>query len=204
MWTRRPATAAAVLAVMFAWGCSGPETTPSTGTPSSSAPTASPPSSTPTLSATELATSDATGLVHRYYTTTNQLRQDASQPLSLLATVAISAELDAQRLLLKKERRAGLHQTGETRVAELKIQAVNLDNSDPKAGRVPVVSVDVCWDVSDVDIIDKHGNSVVSPSRPNTGWVRHTVANYQWDSNPNDGWRIASSRDIEGPPCAAS
>lgn len=204
MWIKRPATAVVALAVMFTWGCSAPEATPSPSPSSSSVPTARPPSASPTPSATDLAISDATGLVRRYYATMNHLRQDASQPLSLLAMVAVSAEHDAQRLLLKKERRAGLHQTGETKVAELKVQSVNLDNSDPKSGRVPVVFVDVCWDVTDVDIVDKDGKSVVSTSRPNTGWVRHTVANYQRKSNPRDGWRIASSQDIESPPCAAS
>ena len=67
------------------------------------------------------------------------------------------------------------HQTGETKVVELKVQSVNLDNSDPKAGKVPTVQIDVCFDVSDVDVVDADGKSVVSPDRPDTGWIRFSV-----------------------------
>ena len=70
----------------------------------------------------------------------------------------------AQQRLFKKERRQGLVQTGQTRIAELQVQSVDLDNSDPKAGRVPTVQVDVCYDVSDVDMVDA-GRQVDRESR---------------------------------------
>jgi hypothetical protein len=83
----------------------------------------------------------------------------------------------------------------------LQVQSVNLDNSDPSAGKVPTVQVDVCVDVSDVDILDKAGKSTVSQRRPDTGWTRFTVANYHWSSHPKDGWRVATGEDLKKAPC---
>ena len=69
---------------------------------------------------------------------------------------------------------------------------------------MPTVQIDVCYDVSGVDILDRDGKSVVTPDRPETGWVRYSVANYQWKERPRDGWRVASGTDLERAPCAAS
>lgn len=121
-----------------------------------------------------------------------------------LSSVATSTQLAAQRRLLASERSQGLHQVGATTVAGLTVQSVSLDNSDPSAGQVPTVTVDVCWDVSDVDIVDESGKSVVSPERASTGWTRYTVANYHWSENSSGGWRIATGQDLKQTPCAAS
>jgi hypothetical protein len=121
-----------------------------------------------------------------------------------LASVATSTQLAAQRRLLTNERGDGLRQVGATRVADLTVQSVDLDNSDPSVGRVPTVTVDVCWDVSGADLIDKGGESVLSPDRASTGWTRYTVANYHWSDNPSGGWRVATSQDLKQAPCAAS
>jgi hypothetical protein len=51
--------------------------------------------------------------------------------------------LATQQTLFKRERKQELHQTGETKVVELEVQSVNLDNSDPQAGKVPTVQIDV-------------------------------------------------------------
>ena len=74
------------------------------------------------------------------------------------------------------------------------MQSVNLDNTDPQAGQVPTVQIDVCYDVSGVDVLDKDGKSVVTPDRPETGWVRYSVANYQWKEEPT-GWVAGRQRD---------
>ena len=172
--------------------------------PRSNPPASSPSSSGPTpTSPSESATAAATATVNDYYAIRNQLRRDPTQPLSGLKSVAISTELTTQQTLFKREREQGLHQTGETKVVELQVQSVNLDNSDPQAGKVPTVQIDVCFDVSGVDVLDADGKSVVTPDRPDTGWIRYSVANYQWDSNPDGAWRVASSQDIERTPCDA-
>jgi hypothetical protein len=106
--------------------------------------------------------------------------------------------------LLQRERKQGLQQIGDTELKHVKVQSVNLDNTDPQSGRVPIAQVDVCWNVGNVDIIDKSGSSVVSPTRPDKGWIRFAVANYHWSTDPTDGWRVASSQDLKQTACPAS
>lgn len=194
------ATAALLLSVATA--CSNT----SDGNPGTSpAPTVSSPSVTATPpSDNDVATAAATQTVRDYYAVRDQLRQDPTRPLKQLTTVAISTELSAQENLFKRERRDGLHQTGDTKIADLIVQSVSLDNSDPKAGRVPVVQIDVCFDVSKVDIVDKNDSSVVIKNRPDRGWIRFSVANYKWNVEPAGAWRVASSEDVERTPCTAS
>lgn len=194
--------ATAVLLLVAGTSCADDDGDPTD--PRSNPPASSPSSSSPTpTSPSESATAAATATVNDYYAIRNQLRRDPTQPLSKLKSVAISTELTTQQTLFKREREQGLHQTGETKVVELEVQSVNLDNSDPQAGKVPTVQIDVCFDVSGVDVLDADGKSVVTPERPDTGWIRYSVANYQWDSDPDGAWRVASSQDIERTPCDA-
>lgn len=194
--------ATAVLLLVAGTSCADDDGDPTD--PRSNPPASSPSSSSPTpTSPSESATAAATATVSDYYAIRNQLRRNPTQPLSRLKSVAISTELTTQQTLFKRERKQGLHQTGETKVVELEVQSVNLDNSDPQAGKVPTVQIDVCFDVSGVDVLDADGKSVVTPDRPDTGWIRYSVANYEWDSDPDGAWRVASSQDIERTPCNA-
>lgn len=179
-------------------------------TESKSSPTPTSTSSAPTATATtppstsEVASEAASKLVRTYFAVRDRLRRDPDTPLRQLKSITISTELAAQRNLLKRERKDGLYQTGGTKIAELTVQAVDLDNSDPNAGRVPTVQVNVCFDVSAVDILDASGKSVVAVDRPDTGWIRYSVSNYAWDSDPSGAWRVASSENLERTPCAVS
>ncbi|HET7385509.1 MAG TPA: hypothetical protein VFJ19_02445 [Nocardioidaceae bacterium] len=204
---RHFALLATVTAVAIAMGgCASdgndPAATP-TPTSSSSSPATTTTSPTP-QSDSEIASEAASAILRKYYEVRNDLRRNPSKPLRLLDEVAISTELAAQKNLFTKERKQGLHQTGATKIVELEVQSVNLDNSDPKAGKVPTVQIDLCFDVSGVDVIDKDGRSVISPDRPDTGWIQFLVSNYQWDTDPDGSWRVASSQDIERTPCEAS
>ena len=138
-----------------------------------------------------------------YYAVLDELRSDPSSDLKKLETVAIGAQLNAVQTLVGRQQDQGQRQTGTTAISALKVQSVNLDNSDPQAGKVPTVQIDVCFDVSGVDVLDADGKSVVTPDRPDTGWIRYSVANYEWDSDPDGAWRVASSQDIERTPCDA-
>jgi hypothetical protein len=199
------AIAAAALLLVAMTSCANDGQDPAANaspTPSSSTPT-------PTATATPPRTpvrcqTAASATLRKYYDVRNQLRQNPSRPLSLLDQVAISTELAAQKNLFKKERKQGLHQVGATKVAELEVQSVNLDNSDPKAGKVPTVQIDLCFDVSKVDVVDADEKSVISLDRPDTGWIQFLVSNYEWETDPDAGWRVASSKDIERTPCEAS
>jgi hypothetical protein len=199
--------AAAATLLLGLCACSGgsadPDESPTVITSTTStAPT--PTATEPPPTDSEIASQAAEAKVREYYAVRDRLGQNPTTPLGLLRSVAIGIELDAQRRLFKNERRQELVQTGDTRVAELVVQSVDLDNSDPVAGRVPTVQVDVCYDVTDVDVVDENGTSIVSPDRPERGWIRYFVANYKWVSDPSAAWRVANSKSLEQAPCDAS
>jgi hypothetical protein len=195
------ATGALVLVAVSACGSNGADPPPSP--PASSSPSAPTTSASPT-SPSDAAAADASSALHRYFAVLDRVRQDPSVPLSELATVATSTQLDSEKHLVTAERSRSLHQTGATNIRRLTVQSVNLDNSSPAVGKVPTVTIDVCWDVSQADLVDKNGKSAVSSARADRGWTRYTVANYHWNANPSGGWRIASSQDLKQTPCAAS
>ncbi len=206
--TKARATAALLLVAVTA--CSNGDNAPAqNGSPAASTsltPTPQAQTTAPTTppSETELAAEAASTLLRQYFATVDQLRQQPKRPISELGAVAISTQLAAQKKLIQDQRSNGLHQSGSTTIAKIAVQSVNLDDADPTAGEVPTIQIDVCYDVSGVDILDSRGRSVVSPDRPDNGWVRYSVANYEWDANPRAGWRVASGTDLKRAPCAAS
>lgn len=200
---RSLALAVAALAVSALPGCSEdpastspPTESTSTSTPSASTATTEPPSDS------EVAGESAGQVVRDYIAVVDRLRKDRKQPLGQLKAVAIGGELDAQTLFTHNQRKAGNRQTGDTQVLDVVVQSVNLDKS--QKGQAPTVQLDVCWDVSAGDVLDRDGNSIVSPDRPGRGWTRYTVANHRWKTHPDDGWRVASSQDLEKAPCSAA
>ena len=136
-------------------------------------------------------------MVRQYFRTVGEVRQDPKRPASDLDAVASSTQLLAQKNLLKSQRADGLHQTGMTKVVKLNVQSVSLD--DPATA-----VIDVCWDVSGVDVIDRSGKSVVAPDRKDVGWTRFTGTKTKWDTTPTDGWRVSGGSDLEKEPCAGS
>ena len=200
------ATGALMLVAVSACGNNEADSPPP---PSETSSSSSPTTSTPMTGASPTSSSDAaatqaSSVLHQYFAMLDRVRQDPSVRLSDLASVATSTQLSAEKLLVSAERSRRLHQTGVTSIRKLTVQSVNLDNSAPAAGRVPTVTIDVCWDVSHADLVDKNGKSAVKPTRADRGWTRYTVANYHWNANPSGGWRIASSQDLKQTPCAAS
>lgn len=198
------ATGALVLAAVTACSNGGSSTSPEpTPTVASSSPS-TPSSSATTTDPSAAATTAASATMRNYFAVVDALAKDPATDLKRLGSVATSTQLRAAQTLLRSQRDQGRHQTGDTNVAELTVQTVNLDNSDPKAGKVPTVVIDVCWDVSKVDVLDNSGASIVSPNRPDTGWTRYTVANYHFADNPTEGWRVATGQDLKQTPCPTS
>lgn len=196
--------ATGILMLAAASACGGSDTDPpATGEPSSTSPS-SPTTSASPSSPSDKASTNATEAVRKYFTVVDQLRSDPAADIKQLKSVATSAQLNAVESLVSRQRDQGQRQTGTTAISELKVQSVTLDNSDPDAGNVPTVVIDVCWDVSKVDVLDKSGKSIVSPDRPDTGWTRCTVANYDYAADPNGGWRVATGQDLKRTPCPAS
>ena len=198
------ATGTLLLAAVSA--CADTDADPPPATPATSSPTEStePTTSPSPTSPNDAATTNATAAMTEYYSVLDELRADPSNDLKELETVAIGTQLNAVQTLVQRQRDQGQRQTGTTAISKLKVQSVTLDNSDPDAGKVPTVVIDVCWDVSKVDVLDKSGESIVSPNRPDTGWTRYTVANYEYAADPTGGWRVATGQDLKQTPCAAS
>jgi len=189
--------ATAALVVVALGACSGgndPAASPSASQSTSSSPapiTPTPPSES------EIVSEAASDVVRAYFTTVDQVRQDAKRPATDLDAVASSTQLAAQKRLLRNQRESGRRQVGDTKVVEVNVESVSLE--DPATAYV-----DVCWDVSGVDILDADGKSVVTDGRTNVGWTRFAVTNPEWDTAPTDGWRVSSGSDLEKEPCAAS
>jgi hypothetical protein len=196
------ATGTLMLAAVSA--CGGSHTDPPPTTEPSSTPPSSPTTIASPSSPSDAAAADATDAVRSYFTVVDRLRSDPAADLKKLKSVATSAQFNAVEILISRQRDEGQRQTGATAIDELKVQSVNLDNSGPKAGKVPTVVIDVCWDVSKVDVLDTSGESILSPNRPDTGWTRYTVANYHYAADPTGGWRVATGQDLKQTPCAAS
>ncbi|WP_235736798.1 hypothetical protein [Nocardioides alcanivorans] len=194
------ATAVFLLAAVAACGSDSDAEPAPKPTPSASSPTSAAPSTPGTPEESAAAAAEVT--VGDYYALTDLLLQDDAVALDRLEEVAISTQLSAQKNFLTSERATGTQQRGDTEIVEAKVQSVSLDNSEPNAGRVPSVTIDVCWDVSDVNVVDASGKSMVPADRADRGWTRLTVANYTWDTDPDTGWRVAGGEDLEKTPCA--
>lgn len=191
------ATCVGTLAAGASCASSEPSGSPSDDPTSTSTPTSEP------TSDTEVASTAAVKTVEDYFDVLDAVRQSNDRTLKNLRDVAVSTQLTTQTRLLENERAKKLTQVGDTELSDIKVESVNLDNSDADAGKVPTVMVDVCWDVSGADLVDQNGDSVVSPDRVDVGWTRYTVANYDYQSDPLTGWRVASGTDLQQPPCKA-
>ena len=107
------------------------------------------------------------------------------------------------RLCIRREREQGLHQTGETKVVEL-TGPVGQPRQLRSPGRQGPDRADRCVLRRQRRRRTRRGRQVRRhPDRPDTGWIRYSVANYEWDSDPDGAWRVASSQDIERTPCDA-
>lgn len=201
---RSCATGALVLAAVSAcaYGNSEPAD-PTTSSQSATATPSAPETSARPTSPSVAAASEARRTVRKYFSTIDELAQDPSANLKALGAVMTSTELTAEKTFLRDQHRRGERQVGDTQLADVTVQSVNLNNSDPAAGKVPTVVVDVCWDVSKVDVLSRDGTSIVDPNRQDTGRTRYTVANYQFAADPSGGWRVAGGQDLEQTPCAA-
>jgi len=196
------ATGILLLAATSACGSNDADPPPSAPT-TTSAPSAPSTSSSP-ASPSEAAAANAEAVVRLYYATLDRVRQDPSLPIAQLRKVENGIELTADQRLVTSERKQHLRQTGSVRLLSVVVQSVNLDSASPKGGKAPTAQVDVCWDVSRVDVVDKNGKSVVPSTRPDQGSTRYFVTNPRWSTHPTDGWRVSNGQDLKLASCSGS
>jgi hypothetical protein len=157
------------------------------------------PSPSKILTAEEKAAEQAKQAALRYYRVMNQLGTDPRADEDIVKTVAISSGLIDAYNKIDFNRSRHQRQIGALRVASMKVTSIDLTfkpRSTPP--EIPVVELDVCYDVSKVDVVDETGKSVVQPTRKDRAISHLGVANYDWPRP--DGWKVAYS-EVKGEPC---
>lgn len=198
--TRSMAVAVALGALVLTSACSDPKPTPSTSSTSSSTPT-----TTTTTTTTKSPEQEATALAEQMVTTYFRLKDESLfNPAQFrpqdYESVAISSELTNLKNLHSAAVSQKLKQMGYTQVVSMRNPRVDLTNK-PKATppEVPTVQLDVCYDVTKVNIVDSAGKSVVPASRAPRGVMLVGVSNYSY---PTAGqWRVSFTKVQEGKKC---
>lgn len=92
----------------------------------------------------------------------------------------------------------GLRQIGTTQIASMSVTSVDLT---PEPGGYPGVVLQVCLDVSGVDIVDGGGASIVSPDREDRS--TSTVTMYQYEPGTTGaeagGWYVYEATALNEP-----
>lgn len=204
---RRATTAAASAALLLTLtaACSDngqasdppPSPTP-TPTPTATAePTPSPTPATPE----EQAVADVTELLDRYVRVRDRVAKNPEIPLRQLERVAIASHLGLLRNRYENARNEQRTYVGDETIEIIEITDVTLDyEEDAHPPVVPVVALTACFDVTNLDILDADGSSIVSGDRIDRVVMQLLVANYEWPDAPNAGWRVASTTNT-GEPC---
>ncbi|MFE5309864.1 hypothetical protein [Isoptericola sp. NPDC056578] len=180
-------------------GAPGGDATPTDAT-SPTATTSPSPSPSPSESKTpeEQATELAEQAVRDYYETSDAALQDPEgfKQEDLKDVASTTALADLQNLLAAS-RDQELTQIGTTEIVEVKATKVDLTNK-PKANppELPYVEFRVCYDVSDLNVVDKDGKSVVPADRPDKGVQRVGVVNYDYPDT--DGWKVDYTEQEDG------
>lgn len=181
---------------------SSTSSTPSTSTtstpPSSSSSTTSPTSSPTTNPNSSMVRARA--LVDRYYAVSDHCLFDPqNSPMTCFDSVAISSELDQLRNTLGSAQTAHTKQIGSTQVVwakQIKVDLTNKPKETPPS--IPIVTYSVCYDVSKVNIVDYHGNSIVPAERKPRAIETIAVVNYRYPKPA--GWRVGYTTPT-GKPC---
>ncbi|GAA4719644.1 hypothetical protein APR04_003490 [Promicromonospora umidemergens] len=182
----RTVSAAAVVVLGLSLGaCSGgaePAAAPSESAPASASASPSPTELSPEDKAVKL----AEPVVHEYFRLEDKALQNPSKfKYQWFGEVSVGS---AQNYLEQEHSAAGeqgLHQVGATEVASVEVNEVDLTYK-PKLTppEIPFVEFTVCYDVTDLDTVDKSGKSIIPESRKDRGVVEVGVANYEYPDGP--------------------
>ena len=202
--TTRPArrlTAAAGIAALalLISSCTGQddpvaEPTPSSATPTTSAPTSS---SVVPVSAEDQAVAEATDLVRAYYAEIDRVNIDPNADANTLRDVTANEAFDLQLRTALQTKAKGLTQIGNVRVLDVTPFSIDLSSdSTAQPPKYPTIVMDTCIDVSEVNVVDAEGKSVVASTRPPQSAARVDVVQFDF------GWRVNTIQSA-GQPCEA-
>lgn len=177
-------TIAGAVALTSCTGGSDPTPTTTSGSSSPvatmSAPTTSTSSSDPAVAATEAVT--------RWWVTVDKVSQDPAVPISDLLKVSRGAAYQTWAQEAQRQRARGWRQIGDTVLVSR--SAAKIADVESRSA----MSVQVCYDVSKVNMVDATGKSVVAAERVARARATYVVVKY------SDGWFVVSD-ETKGVPC---
>ena len=184
--TPRAGALIAVMAALALSACTGTSqpaqtTTGPAPSPSASTSTTVAPSTT-SLSPQELEAKAAEAAVVKFWRVVDELSADPNTSLDKLATVSRGTSIDTWAQLLTDSRARQYRSIGATTIASVVATA-----KGPKTWQVTA-----CIDVSKVNVVDKHGKSVVAATRPPRVEYLHTVEKGQ---NP-EGYYVVTDKQV--------
>lgn len=197
------AVAALALSACNSTGDPGSNTTSDAATSSPATTDASPttPTPTPTKSPEDEAIEAAKELVPDYFAVADRsLQEPADFKLADFKKVAISSglvELENRYSVISGQK---FTQTGSTLVESMTNPRVDLSLDLKKSPPdVPTVQLDVCIDVSKVNLVDQDGKSQIPATRKPRQLWRVGVSNYEYPKA--DAWRVAYTDTQGGKTC---
>lgn len=188
------AALAALLALTTACNNGSAQDDGSSSSPSPSDGTSAAESPTEEKDPEDQAIADATDAVQRLYATENKLNHNPRLPLSQLKKVAAGKALKGSRAVLKSIRDDGLTVTGDRTLEIDKVLHVQL-------GKTAKVELQVCYDVTNVKVTDKNGNSAVTKDRLDRAIATYVVTNDQYKKKPSKAWIVTQSAETGAQSC---
>lgn len=173
-----------------------PVAAPTTPPPVASNPAPSPAVSTPPTPE-DIAAEQATARYLDYLRVTRQVAEGGYTDLAAYDAVAVDPHTGV--LLQSAQQNAGLRSTGDAEVVSLTVQSVELD----PPGEYPSVRLLACLDVSQVDVLDAAGESVITPDRVERFRSEAVVQNIPegaFTDGRESGWYVAEVEQ-RGEPC---
>lgn len=179
-------------ALLLVGGCSGgtnssDSTVATTSATSTSATTSSPTPTSPDPDAPEVR---AEAALREYFRVHDACMHDPtkSKP-TCFDKVAVSSALEDLRNGLSASQAAHSRQIGDSKVVTVKQTKIDLTNKPKETPpSIPTVTFSVCYDVSDVNIVDYKGRSLVPADRRPRGVETIGVVNYEYPDPA--GWRV--------------
>ena len=181
---------------LFTGGDETPVAAPTTPAPVTSSPAPAPTVSTPPKPE-DVASEQAQARYKDYLRVTRQVSQGGYNDLAAYDAVAIDPHTGV--LLRSAQQNEGLRSTGDAKVVSLTVQSVDLN----PPGEYPLVRLLVCLDVSQVDVLDAAGKSVVTPDRVERFRSEAAVQNIPegvFADGREPGWYVAEVIQ-RGEPC---
>jgi hypothetical protein len=134
----------------------------------------------------------AKAAVTAYYAVFYELLQDpAGFDATRFDTVAADDALAKLQAFRNQYLQAGWTVSGDAVVVSATVVSVDM-TADPVTGAVPTVRLNVCKDISGVDVVDSTGKSLVPADRQNRSLVGVTVANATYPDGP---WLVVEEKD---------